>query len=1146
MDISGVYYCSKCMLQMEEDGACPHCGYDPDKKEIIRKHLEEGCFLNDRYLLGSVIGSGGFGITYAAWDTLLDMPVAIKEYFPRDFADRDVRDGDEVLVREKHETEYKLGLRRFIQESRVLAMFSQVPGIVNVSDCFEENETFYFVMEYVRGVPLDVYAQEHKLDAKQLLGMMRGVIDALEAVHAQGVLHRDITPKNLMVLEDGSVKLIDFGAARKMDREGSVVIVTEHYAPVEQYDNTREQGPWTDIYSLCATMYEMLTAVVPKESLARKYRDELKTPSSLGIHLKKYQESALMAGLTIEPEKRIRSIAELRSRLYNLPLPEEIRRRKAFMRKVSAISTVVFAICVMLVINFTTGLPLHRGLMFSLMPDGWHILGCHTNEEEYVIPAGCFGISISTIGPNAFSDADMLRSVEIPGSIKEIGEQAFFGCDKLERIIINEGVERISNFAFAQNSMLREIQLPESLEYMAADALNGTAERLRIWGKYGGYVEDYANTYHYVLLNRDNFTTEETSDGLKITDCSFVADTVYFPDYIDGVPVVALQEKMFDHNEIQTICKIVLPDPLTILPQICDTRWGDHVEIYYDFGNSLSEIGANALRSHVFEDLALPEGLKVIASNAFSNSIIESIKLPDGLTTIGSEAFSATEKLKEIKLPDSLTEIGEGIFSTSELENISIPSGITAIPDRAFSGCYSLRTVEIPATITAVGDYAFASCNTLEYLALPGQIKNIGCNAFLGCENLVTVHISSLCPDLLIEDYSFGTYLTHTEQSGPAGLEYLYLPDGTTSIGSAFIGCLNLQMIRIPESVSFIADDAFVDCSSNLIVVGKSGSYVHSYALLHNLEFEDEDSWISVEDAYEYNNEKGIPEIHISEFSFIDGEEAIMPSFYNGYAVTEIPYQTMLQVQTKRIVSPVFLKNLYFAPSSAEFGGIADPPCEELILRGKYLQNLSYLEGSNINEICIPDKVKTIGTIYAPVKKLELPESVESIADLAFAYCDTMEEIELPKKINYMGYGIFDSCSSLKKVNIPDGCKNVCCMFAGCTNLQTAILPESVREINRCAFVNCTSLQDVWIYNRNAEFNMTGDTDNSHFGYIYSFRPDFDYYTDDPAAVLEEIFAEELQHPFVTSLNVTLHGYAGSTTEDFCREWGLNFEPIPE
>ena len=112
MDISGVYYCSKCMLRMEEEGICPHCGYDPKQTEYSRKHLEEGTFLNDRYMLGAAIGSGGFGITYAAWDTLLETPVALKEYFPRDYAERDVRDGDEVCVHEKHQTAYLLGLRR--------------------------------------------------------------------------------------------------------------------------------------------------------------------------------------------------------------------------------------------------------------------------------------------------------------------------------------------------------------------------------------------------------------------------------------------------------------------------------------------------------------------------------------------------------------------------------------------------------------------------------------------------------------------------------------------------------------------------------------------------------------------------------------------------------------------------------------------------------------------------------------------------------------------------------------------------------------------------------------------------------------------------------------------------------------------------
>lgn len=339
MDISGKFFCSRCMRQLEEEGICPFCGYDHREEENENPALCRGTLLHERYQLGSVIGIGGFGITYAAYDELLQTPVAVKEYYPRDYVRRDTDESDEIFVPEDNQAFYRIGKEHFIREARVLGMVRNLPGVVNVQDYFEENGTAYIVMEFIRGMTLGKYARRNPMKPEELLEKLKAPIDALSVLHRQGVLHRDITPFNLMVQEDGQIKLIDFGSAAQMKRQQSVIMVTERYAPLEQYETSGESlGPWTDIYSLCATIYEVLTGEPISPAMKRAQKDDLIPIQKRKLHLKSWQSRAIMEGLEIYVKKRPKSIEEFRAVLYNTPLPEEIRLRKKIRRQYTAVT----------------------------------------------------------------------------------------------------------------------------------------------------------------------------------------------------------------------------------------------------------------------------------------------------------------------------------------------------------------------------------------------------------------------------------------------------------------------------------------------------------------------------------------------------------------------------------------------------------------------------------------------------------------------------------------------------------------------------------------------------------------------------------------------------------------------------------------
>jgi serine/threonine protein kinase len=277
------------------------------------------------YRLDSVLGAGGFGITYLAFDTNLEKKVAIKEYLPSSVA---VRNGTTVLpTSTAYEQDYRWGLDRFIQESRTLARFSH-PHIVRVNRFFEANGTGYMVMDYEDGEPLKSYLQRNPFPAEATLkGLLAPLLDGLEKVHAVGFLHRDIKPDNIFVRKDGGAVLIDFGSSRQAvggSVQALTTIVSPGYAPFEQYTTSAEQGPWSDIYSLAGVFYFAVTGQSPPDAITRMKADTL--AQGLGAARMRYSTPLVDAigwGLALAEAKRPRTIGQWRDALFGQRSPNK-------------------------------------------------------------------------------------------------------------------------------------------------------------------------------------------------------------------------------------------------------------------------------------------------------------------------------------------------------------------------------------------------------------------------------------------------------------------------------------------------------------------------------------------------------------------------------------------------------------------------------------------------------------------------------------------------------------------------------------------------------------------------------------------------------------------------------------------------------
>lgn len=317
-------FCYSCMEVFSGDEPiCPHCGA-PVRAETPVHQLRPGTVLDNRYLVGRSIGQGGFGITYIGRDNVLDMRVAIKEYYPNGYSTRNHRVSDTVTITDDdRDGFFRSGKEKFLREAKILAKFCDDPGIVGVRDFFEANGTAYIVMEYLNGVTLKEYITERgPLPARGVFDLMHPIITVLGKVHEHGVIHRDISPDNILLLPDGRPKLLDFGAAREV-REGQSlsVMLKLGYAPEEQYRRKGNQGPWTDVYALCATMYFCLTGRAPEESIERVWNNDenMVKPSEAGSDIQPRQEAVILKGLAVKGEDRYQSMAELEAALYPDP-----------------------------------------------------------------------------------------------------------------------------------------------------------------------------------------------------------------------------------------------------------------------------------------------------------------------------------------------------------------------------------------------------------------------------------------------------------------------------------------------------------------------------------------------------------------------------------------------------------------------------------------------------------------------------------------------------------------------------------------------------------------------------------------------------------------------------------------------------------
>ena len=795
--------CYGCMAELDAPGqVCPACGYDNtnDPAKQPSHVLPCGTVLNGRYIIGKTLGQGGFGITYLGYNLALELPVCIKEYFPEGAAMRSGLQSSKVYWGTSESAQNQMNSRdSFVREARKAVKLRELSAVVKVWDVFYEIETAYLVMDYIRGESLRSYLVkgDRLLGEEESFRLLEPIMRELELVHAEGIIHRDIKPDNLMRRPDGKLVLLDFGAAKDLSQgsgQSSFVVASQGFSPIEQYRSKGEIGPWTDVYALCATLVYCCTGNILPTPTDRVSGEEI----DLSAFSPAFR-AVLEKGLAIQPAQRIQSMAELREKLAAAVNGEAAVKPESKPEPPKP-----------------TPNPTPKPEPPKPTPNP-------TPKPEPPKPTPPKPTPNPTPmpePPKPTPNPTPKPEPPKPTPPKPAPGPKPWLIGLLCAVVLLAGI--------LAGLFLRR-PIPEPVPTPTPTATEApTAEP----------TPD--PTPEPTPLDR--FKYKEINGGVEITkyDTSHFEDgKVVIPSKINGKPVTSIGEEAF--SDCKSLTSVTIPDSVTSIGLSAFYYCTSLTSV--TIPDSVTSIGEKAFSGcKSLTSITIPDSVTSIGQSAFSGCDgLTSITIPDGVTFIGNGAFYFCESLTSVTIPDSVTSIGEqafdccekmtaisvdsgnsvytsedGVLYTRDMtallaypggktdEQFTIPDSVTSIGRSAFSHCKSLTSVTIPGSVTSIGNHAFSWCRGLTSVSIPDSVTSIGNYAFNLCYSLTSVTI----PDSV-------TSIGEKAFSDCYSLTSVTIPGSVTTIGErAFSGCTNLSSVTIPESVTSIGKGAFHNCTS--------------------------------------------------------------------------------------------------------------------------------------------------------------------------------------------------------------------------------------------------------------------------------------------------------------------------------------------
>lgn len=607
--------CPQCLNEKPgQGGKCPHCGYEPGMEEVSPRCMPPFTILAGRYLVGTVLGEGGFGITYRGWDLEKERKIAIKEYFPAGLVTRDTsRGGDNTVqsISGQMRTHYQEGLEKYENEAKCLMELKGTPGIVDILSFFRENATAYIIMEFIEGMTLKNYLTVNQgcLAERQVLDLFRPLLCSLDSIHQLGIVHRDISPDNIIVQPNGELKLIDFGAARQSTGQAtqSLTVILKHgYAPEEQYRSRSKQGPFTDVYAISATLYKVLTGVTPVDSMSRMFEDELRPLEDFPHHISPQVCAAVARGMAVRAENRFQTVSQLIEALYEGTFAEDR----------------------------TVAMPISKRK--------------HTKKMLAWIAAGAAACGLVLLA---------ISRLVSPGA----------GTGQM---ILMETLPDMTGRTEAEaRAAAEEKGMYVSVEYAPADGAHAglvlSSER----------TSDQSVTL--VVGELTAFTFEETEEGIKLTGTGEMSEFLKLPDTINGIPVVTIGAYAFaeEVEEETYLYGVEFPKQLKSIEEgafsgcICLEK--------VQLPDTVERIGDGAFWGcSAMSELYLSAELYSIGDFAFQHNIsLTDIILPEGCEQVGTQSFEGCLNAGKVEIPASVTQIGDGAFTGCRDAQLYVVSG---------------------------------------------------------------------------------------------------------------------------------------------------------------------------------------------------------------------------------------------------------------------------------------------------------------------------------------------------------------------------------------------------------------------------------------------------------------------------------------
>ena len=753
--------CPYCMgLLTSGGGNCPDCGQNPSSYRPPANQLPPGTILHERYQIGRALGAGGFGITYLGWDATLARCVAVKEYYPRFLVQRDAAPSLDVSCHTETEGPvYQKGKQGFLQEARTLSQMGHIHGIVQVHDFFEQNNTAYLVMEYLEGETFAQMVKRHgPLSMELLLKLLEPIFNALESVHRAGIIHRDISPDNLIVVKDGTVKLMDFGCAREIDSEQTMSVMLRHgYAPPEQYTGHNQEA-WTDVYALCATMYYCLTGKAPPRAMERyENHDALQPPRALGAVMTPDQERALIKGLSIRHNERWQNVSDLHHAL--IPKPTPVPRPWKAIVGAAAVLTLIAGI--LFYLRPWNPKPNRESWRDNVLMEDWEEGRGNEDYAEYPV----FGTGLSRKQVYTLTFLDSTKSA--PENAWDVSQ-----------------VKNRSVLAWTQKADKVE-GATEDLYHLYIAGNGGVAAPANSSDLFRGYN-------HASELNLNNFHTDDTTNmGWMFAGCAS-AGTLNVSGFstsnvtnMQGMFHACVSAEALDVSNFDT--SNVIEEGMMWMFLSCNS-----VKTLDVSGFDTSQV------TNVFCMFYGCHSLKTLDLSNFDVSNVRILRnmfaYCDSMETLdvsGFDTSNATDMSGMFYDCNSLKTLDVSGFDTSHVTNM----------ENMFYGCINLILLDVSGFDTSNAtniSWMFAHCNSLELLDVSGfdtsNVTTMG-RMFIGCHNVKWLDVRSFdtskVTDTQMMFYACRS-LTELDISS-------FDTSNVTDMNCMFLGCENLTVIYASE-----------------------------------------------------------------------------------------------------------------------------------------------------------------------------------------------------------------------------------------------------------------------------------------------------------------------------------------------------------